>query len=369
MSVPIFDLRRQYAKIKDELERKVLDVLSSGMYIGGKVLADFENDFARYCGTKYAIGVASGTDALMISMRAAGVSPGDEVIVPSFTFFATAESVANIGAIPIFADVDYESMCIAPESIEKKLSSKTKAIIPVHLFGHPADMSAINEIASKHDLIVIEDACQSAGSLFDGKKTGSLGTAGAFSFYPTKNLSAAGDGGIITTDSDEVNETARKLRSHGESQKYHNEMLGYNSRLDAIQAAVLSVKLAHLDEFNNLRRQHAKYYSNLFENIEQIKLPTELDGIYHTYHQYTIRVPSEHRDELADFLKQNKIGVAIYYPVPVHKLGPFSGTAEDSDLPITMRLCGEVLSLPIFPELRDDEIEEVATAIIEYFER
>ncbi|MCD6595155.1 DegT/DnrJ/EryC1/StrS family aminotransferase [bacterium] len=368
MSVPIFNLKRQYARIKDELEPKILDVLSNGMYIGGKILSDFENDFARYCGTRFAIGVNSGTDALIISLRAVGIKSGDEVIVPSFTFFATAEAVANIGAVPVFADVDYGTMCIDPKSIANNINERTRAIIPVHLFGHPAAMDEINAVALENGLTVIEDACQSVGSLLNGKKAGSIGAAGAFSFYPTKNLSAAGDGGIITTNSEHIATESRKLRSHGEAKRYNNEMLGYNSRLDAIQATVLSVKLKHLDDFNNLRRHHAELYSQLFADIEQVKSPIELNGMHHTYHQYTIRVPSEHRDNLVRFLGERKIGVAIYYPIPVHKLGPFAGTTDDSDLPITMRLAGEVLSLPIFPELRDDEIEEVADTIVQYFD-
>ncbi len=348
MSVPFFELTRQYARLKEELNLPVLKVLSSGMYIDGEVLDAFERNFAAYCNTKYAVGVGSGTDALIISMRALDIGAGDEVIIPSFTFFATGEAVANVGATPIFADVDMDTMCILPESIEKKLSAKTRAIIPVHLFGHPAPMDEINRIAAQNELYIIEDACQSAGASLDGHKTGSLGTTGAFSFFPTKNLGAAGDGGIITTNNQDIALKSRKFGSHGATKKYQNEMLGYNSRLDSIQAKILDIKLAHLDQFNEQRRENARLYNKFLADVEQIKLPVESTCAYHIYHQYTIRVLDGQRDELVQFLKEQDIGVAIYYPVPVHRLGPFVGCADEKDLPNTNQLAEEVVSLPIF---------------------
>jgi len=367
MAVPLFDLKRQYKKISNELEPMVLDVLRSGWYIGGPVLEEFEQKFADYCGAEYGIGVASGTDALIISLRAAGITSGDEVIVPSFTFFASAEAVSDIGAIPVFADVDYDTMCITAKTIEPLITKKTKGIMPVHLFGHAAPMDEIIMIAERYNLIVIEDACQAVGTLHKGNKAGSIGTTGCFSFFPSKNLGAAGDGGIITTDMESIVKTAKKLRNHGSIQRYRNDMLGYNSRLDALQAATLIVKLKYLDEFNNNRRANSEIYSQLLGDIEQIALPIEKPEIYHTYHQYTIRVAGNKRDELDAFLNNKKIGHAIYYPVPVHALGPYVGFATVEDLPNTMRLAGEVISLPIFPELTDEEIAEVVGAIIEFF--
>ncbi len=369
MGVPFFDLTRQYEHLRDEIEPAVLEVLAGGQYIGGRYLEEFETHFAKYVGTKYAIGVASGTDALTISLRSAGIKPGDEVVVPSFTFFATAESVANIGAVPVFADVDTDTMCITAESVEKVLSPRTRAVMPVHLFGHPAPMDELTQLARQKNLVIIEDAAQSAGTKYKGRRTGSLGDAAGFSFFPTKNLGAFGDGGIITTDDENIANMAKKLRNHGSVERYKNEMLGYNSRLDAVQAKILDIKLRHLEGFNAARRENHRKYAQLLGDVEQIALPVERDYAYHTFHQYTIRVLDGSRDELVEFLRGNGIGCAVYYPVPVHRLGPFEGSAKDEDLPGTMTLARQVLSLPIFPELTDEEIEQVAENIRRFFRR
>jgi len=366
-NIPVFDLTRQYSVIGKEIEEEVRKVLSSGNYILGSVVEKFEAEFAKYCGSKFAIGVASGTDALVIGLRAAGIKPGDEVIIPSFTFFATGEAVANVGAAPVFADVDLDTMCIAADEFEKRITSRTRAAIPVHLFGHPAPMTEIMEIARKRNIVVIEDACQAVGTKLGTSKAGALGHIGAFSFFPTKNLGAAGDGGAMTTNDENIDAVSRKLRSHGSAKKYMNEMLGYNSRLDAVQAAALSVKLRYLDKLNQNRWMNAKLYRELLGDANQIILPTEASDVYHTYHQYTIRLLNGKRDALKEHLAKQGIGAMIYYPIPVHKLGPFAGSISDDELPNTMTLSQQVLSLPIFPELTRNEIETVASVIKEFF--
>ncbi len=367
MKIPQFDLSRQYEHLSTELEVAVLEVLRSGRYILGKVVENFENEFADYCGTKYAIGVASGTDALIIALRCAQIGKGDEVIVPSFTFFATAEAVANIGATPVFADVDIQNMCIMADEIEKKITPRTKCIIPVHLFGHSAPMDEILSLAQKHGFWVIEDAAQAVGAKFGERKAGSMGHLGAFSFYPTKNLGCMGDGGAITTNSEEFATMARKLRNHGSLQRYDNEMLGYNSRLDAIQAAVLSVKLRWLDEFNEKRREIAERYRMNLHDLDEIVLPAEGEAVFHVYHQFTVRVPESRRNALIEHLNAKGIGSTVYYPKPLHMLAPFAKDARNDSLKNSEILSKQVLSLPMFPELLDSEIDAVSSAIRDFF--
>ena len=367
MRVKFFDIAEQTKMLSDELEAAVLSVLESGQYILGPKVQTFETRFAEFIGTKYAVGVGSGTDALVISLRALGIGPGDEVIVPSFTFYATAEAVANVGAKTVFADVDVETMNITAEHIAKKLTKATKAVIPVHLFGLSAPMNEIMELADQKRIFVIEDVAQATGATCNGIKAGSFGDMAAFSFFPTKNLAAAGDGGAITTNSEELATKARKLRNHGSIKKYRNEMLGYNSRLDAIQAVVLTVRLGYIQTFIDLRRRNAAKYSEMLSGIEQIALPKEPDGLLHTYNQFTIRVLDGRRDELRKFLASKGIETMVYYEVPVHRLEPFAGNYDDSELPNTMLLCSQVLSLPIFPELTSSELEYVAYSIREFF--
>lgn len=334
-------------------------VLEHGQFILGPEVTEFEEKAADYIGVKHAIGVNSGTDALVIALRAAGVEPGDEVLTTSFSFFATAESISNIGARPVFVDIDETTFNLKPSNVDQSVTENTKAILPVHLFGRPAEMDAIMEIAGAHDLMVVEDCAQSFGATVDGQQTGSIGHTGAFSFFPTKNLGGFGDGGMITTDDDRIDELCRKLRAHGSLKKYHNEILGYNSRLDTLQAALLLVKLNHVDELNRQRKTIAGRYHEALKGLPGITVPEPADG--HVFHQYTIRVKEGKRDEVRAALKERGIGSAIYYPVPQHQLPVYSD--QDWDLPVTETLAEEVLSLPIFPGLSNNRQQAVIEAL------
>lgn len=366
MKIPILDLKPQYESIKTEIQAAINRVLESGAFIMGPDVKLFEQEVAEYLGVKYAIGVNSGTDALVIGLRAAGIGEGDEVITTPFSFFATAESISNVGAKPVFADIDSRSFNINPEAIKAKITPRTKAIMPVHLYGCPAAMGQIMEIAQAHGLKVIEDCAQSfgaryygAGSSFDGKFTGTIGDVGAYSFFPSKNLGAYGDGGLIATNDDKIAEMAQMLRVHGARKKYHNEVLGYNSRLDTLQAAVLRVKLPHLDAWNEGRRRVAKTYNELLKDIPGIITPELVDG--HVFHQYTIRVLDGKRDEVKEYLASEGIGSMIYYPIPQDQLPVYKGQYEM--LPVSEFLSGEVLSLPIWGEIHKTAIEQVAQVI------
>ncbi len=379
MNIPILDLKSQYQSIKNEVQQAVNGVLESGQFILGKTVGDFEQAAADYLGVEYAIGVNSGTDALMIALRALGIGPGDEVITTPFSFFATAESISNVGAKPVFVDVRISDFNINPEKIEAAITPQTKAIMPVHLFGQPATMAAIKTIAQNYGLKIIEDCAQSFGAKYagdcldcnkscgddvrenlSGKYTGAIGDVGAFSFFPTKNLGAYGDGGLITTNDGAIAELARCLRVHGSKQRYQNEMLGYNSRLDAIQAAILNVKLPHLAQWNEGRRRVAQTYNDLLAHIEGIVTPTITAG--HVFHQYTLRILDGKRDALAKAMQAQGIGTMIYYPVPQDQLMVYRGQYAPN--PVSDRLAREVLSLPIWPEMEKGTIEEVAQKII-----
>jgi len=365
MAVPQFDLTRQYKKIEREVEAKVRETLASGAYILGPALVNFEKSFAEYNEVKYAFGVASGTDALLLALRAADIKPGDEVITTAFTFFATAEVIAILGAKPVFADIKLDSYNIDPEDIARKITPRTKAIMPVHLFGLPCDMDPILKLAKEHNLVVIEDCAQAVGSQYKGKKAGSFGDFGCFSFFPTKNLGCCGDGGAIITNREEMAEKIRMLRVHGSKKKYYHEFLGYNSRLDTIQAAILEVKLKHLDEWIESRRSIANFYNSSLRDIV-IQVPEEQIDTFHVYHQYTLRV--ENRDKLVEHLKMKGIGTAIYYPLPLHLQPALKHLGyKPQTLPNTERACEEVISLPIFPELERREMEEVVNAIREFY--
>ncbi|NIM99182.1 MAG: aminotransferase class V-fold PLP-dependent enzyme, partial [candidate division Zixibacteria bacterium] len=349
MNVPLLDLKRQYNSIKEELDQAVFSVLSHTRFIMGPDVKAFEEKAAEYCGSKFAVGVASGTDALLLSLRACGVGPGDEVITSTFTYFATAGAITRLGATPVFVDIDPDTYNLDPGKIENRITPQTKAIIPVHLYGQCADMDPIMEIAKKHNLKVVEDAAQAIGAKYKGKKAGTMGHFGCFSFFPSKNLGAAGDGGMITTDDEEIAELLRILRVHGAKPKYYHALVGYNSRLDTIQAAILSVKLKYLDEWTEKRREHAQVYNAAFRDSDIIT-PKEEDFNYHIYHQYTIAVKD--RDKLRRVLKEKQIGHEIYYPVPLHlqECYRFLGYKE-GDLPVAERKAKEVISLPIYPEL------------------
>ncbi len=353
MNVPFLDLKRQYSSIKDEIDQAVFNVLDHAKFIMGPEVKAFEEQVAKYCGAKFAIGVASGTDALLLSLRACGVEPTDEVITTGFSFFATAGVITRLGAIPVYVDIDPDTYNIDPQLIEKKITPKTKAIMPVHLYGQCADMDSISEIAKKHNLKVVEDAAQAIGAKYKGKKAGTLSDFGCFSFFPSKNLGAAGDGGMVVTNDPEMAELLRMLRVHGAKPKYYHSIVGYNSRLDTLQAAILSVKLKYLDEWTKKRREHAEIYNAAFKDSDIIT-PKEEDFNYHIYHQYTIAV--KNRDRLREVLKEKQIGHDVYYPVPLHLQECYKSLGyKEGDLPVIERKGEEVISIPIYPELTKEE--------------
>ncbi|MBE0447874.1 MAG: DegT/DnrJ/EryC1/StrS family aminotransferase [Actinobacteria bacterium] len=361
MSIPLLDLKAQYSSIQEEIESEVLGVLRSGHYILGPKVEEFERAIADYCGVKYAVGVANGTDALVLSLDAIGVGPGDEVITSPFTFFASAESISRLGAKPVFVDIDPQTYNLAADQIGSKITSRTKAIIPVHIFGQPAEMDAINDIASRYGIKVIEDACQAIGAEYCGRKVGSLGDAACFSFFPSKNLGGAGDGGIIVTDDRELASKVKTLRQHGSTKKYYYSLIGYNSRLDAVQAAILSVKLKYIDTWNDLRRQKASYYNGLFAGTE-IVIPVELTHVKHVYHLYIIRVPD--RVGIESMLKSEGIGCGVYYPVPLHLQDVYRDLGyKAGDLPVSELASNETLAIPLYPELKTDDMQKIADLV------
>ena len=369
MPVPLFDLTRQYSAIRAEIESAALAQLASGNYVLGAAVDEFEAQSAHALGSAHAIGVANGTDALLIALRAIGLQAGDEVITTPFTFYSAAEVVALLGAKPVFTDIEEETFNLDPAQIEAAITPRTRAIIPVHLFGHPAQMTEIMAIARRHDLRVIEDCAQSWGTTWQGKHTGTWGDAGTFSFFPTKNLGSCGEGGLICSDNSKLSEKARQLRVHGQSKRYVYDELGYNSRLHALQAAILSVKLRHVDAWNAARRAHAAHYADLLQGTPYI-VPVEKPGAHHVYHQYTLRLPAPlSRDKISAHLTKRGIGHAIYYPVSLHLQPVFADLGcKRGDLPVSERVTEEVLSLPIFPELAPDEIEDVGAALCEALE-
>lgn len=345
MNLPLIDLAAQYRLIKPEIDAAILEVLQSGRFILGANVAALEAEIAAYLGVKYAIGVASGTDALIIALRASGVQPGDEVIVPAYSFFATAGAVLNIGAVPVFADIDPVTYTIDPAQIEAQITPKTRAIIPVHLYGHPAEMDSILELARTHNLKVIEDNAQAFGAVYRGRKTGSLGDAGCLSFFPTKNLGAYGDAGMIVTNHRQLAETAGMLHTHGWKKKYFPEMLGYNSRLDEIQAAVLRVKLRYVEQWNTQRRYLAEEYTRRLSAIG-ILTPVEAAACTHVYHLYIIRASDRPRLQAA--LKEHGIASEVYYPQPLHWAEPCRFLrARAGHLPAAEAASAQTLALPL----------------------
>ena len=363
MGVPFLDLKAQFATIKDDVLAGIANVFDDQAFVLGKYVEAFENECAEYLGVKHAIGVSSGSDALLISLMAAGIKPGDEVIVPAFTFFATAGAVSRLNAKPVFCDVHEDTFNIDLDDARAKVSEKTKAIIPVDLYGQCADMEGVMNLAREHDLAVIEDAAQAFGAVRNGQKAGTFAHYGCFSFYPTKNLGGAGDGGMIATNDDELADRARLLRLHGERPRYHNKVVGVCGRLDALQAVVLSVKLKHLDEWNKRRAEIAALYNNHFAANDKIKTPPVSDGNSHIYHQYTIRIPE--RDSVATKLAEQGIGCGVYYPVPLHLQECFADLGGKlGDLPVSERLCSTALSLPVFDRMTDQQVEEVSKAVL-----
>jgi dTDP-4-amino-4,6-dideoxygalactose transaminase len=361
MNVPFLDLKRQYDSIKEEIDQAVSGVLAHAKFIMGPEVKAFEEKVAEYCGAKSAVGVASGTDALLLSLRACGVGPGDEVITTDFSFFATAGVITRLGATPVYVDIDPDTYNIDPGQIEKSITPKTKAIMPVHLYGQCADMDPIMDVAKRHNLKVVEDAAQAIGSKFKGKKAGTLGHFGCFSFFPSKNLGAAGDGGMIVTSDPKMDELLRMLRVHGAKPKYYHSIVGYNSRLDTLQAAILEVKLKYLDGWTQKRREHAKVYNQAFAG-SGIITPKEEEFNYHIYHQYTIAV--KNRDGLREVLKEKQIGHDVYYPVPLHLQECYRSLGyKEGDLPVTEAKSREVVSIPIYPELTAEEQSYVIETI------
>jgi len=363
--IPLLDLKAQYSTIKDGVLWAIDEVCESQAFALGPAVAKFEENVAAYCGSKFAIGVSSGTDALLISLMALRVGPGDEVITTPFTFFATAGSVVRVGAKPVFVDIDPRSFNIDPGLIEEKITPRTRAIIPVHLFGQIADMEAITEIARRHSIAVIEDAAQAIGASRRGTMAGNFGVCGCFSFYPTKNLGCFGDGGMVTTNSEDFARKIKILRNHGQDPVYFYKVIGGNFRLDGIQGAVLDTKLRYLDTWNEKRRQNAALYNSLFAGSPISTPATDPDNVS-IYHQYTVTVPE--RDRLKDFLAENHIGSAVFYPKPLHLQDCFRELGyKPGDLPVAERLCDEVLSLPVYPELSQGQIEQVAGTALKYY--
>ena len=362
--ISLVDLTAQYHSIKKEIDTAVLATLESGYFILGPQVVKFEESIAAYLGVQHAIGLASGTDALVIALRALNIGEGDEVIIPAYTFFATAGTVMSVGAKPVIVDVDPQSYQIDVSKIEAAITSKTKAIIPVHLYGHPAEMGPILEIARKHGLKVIEDNAQGFGAEYLGKKTGSFGDIACLSFFPTKNLGAYGDGGAVATNDPALAERMRMLRTHGWKKKYYSEEVGYNSRLDALQAAILQAKFPHLDSWNEKRRELSKRYTEHLAPLG-IVTPVEREWAKHVYHLYIIR--SEKRDQLQAFLKQKGIASEVYYPIPPHLSVPCKKFGyKEGDFPNAEKAAKETLALPLYPELTLAQQDEVIATVKEF---
>jgi len=365
--VPFIDLTAQFASIKDDVMTAVNQVFESQRFVLGETVAEFEQAVAEVCDSQYGIGCASGTDALILCLQAAGVGPGDEVITSPFTFFATAGAIHRVGATPVFVDIEPEGFNIDPELVEQAVTLRTKAIIPVHIFGQCAEMEPLWRISVRHNLTLIEDACQAIGAHYRGRRAGVLGSMGCFSFFPTKNLGGAGDGGLITTDDPELCKRLRHLRVHGDVGGYTHTSVGMNSRLDALQAAVLMAKLPHLADWSTSRRANAKRYNELLRHhclMDAVQAPTLLADREHVFNQYCVRVRGGRRDEVLQSLRANDVGCAIYYPVPLHLQECFAGLGyQEGDLPEAERAASEVLALPIFPELTEHQQEQVVRGV------
>ena len=387
MNIPLIDLKAQYESLAKELNEATLEVLSSANYIMGKNVLDFEKEFAEYIGVKHAISVGNGTDALVLSLKALGIGANDEVITTPFTFFATAEAISAVGATPVFVDVDKNTFNIDVTQIEEKITNKTKAIMPVHISGQCADMDEINEIAKKHNLYVIEDACQAIGGKYKGRNVGSLGDIACFSFFPTKNLGCAGDGGMIVTNDDNIAIIAKALRTHGSGEngqkaynllnnieeevksaegsndtiynplKYYNYLIGYNTRLDAMQAAILKVKIKEIDNWNSKRREIAKVYNEALKDTDFVT-PVCKDDIDSVYHMYILQ--SENREEVLQKLKEANIATGVYYPVPLHLQKVYKNLGyKEGDMPVAEYLSHRTFAIPVYPELTDKQIEYI----------
>ena len=361
--IPMADLRAQYHAIKGEVDEAIFRVLESSQFILGKEVAAFEEEFAAYCGVRHGIGVNSGTSALHLALLAAGVGPGDEVITVPFTFVATVAAIGYTGARPVFVDIEPRHYTMDAAKLEAAVTSRTKAIVPVHLYGHPADMSPILDVARRHNLIVIEDAAQAHGAEYRGRRVGSLGHLACFSFYPGKNLGAYGEGGAVVTNNDAYARTVRMLRDWGQERRYHHELKGYNYRLEGIQGAVLRVKLRHLENWTEARRANAAHYTKLLRDV--VRTPSFAPDVRHVFHVYAIRAPR--RDALAQHLQERGIQNAVHYPVAIHQLPAWADLGYKSgDFPVAEEFATQQLSIPMFPELTEAHIETVAAAIREF---
>jgi dTDP-4-amino-4,6-dideoxygalactose transaminase len=368
MNVPLLDLRAQFQTIRDEVMAAVERVFESQHFILGPEVEAFERSAAEYCRVKHAIGCGSGSDALLLALTALGVGPGDEVVTASFSFFATAGSITRLGARPVFVDISSDDFNIDPDLIERAITPRAKAILPVHLFGQCAEMGAIRRVAERHNLPVVEDAAQAIGAGYHELSAGAMGAIGCFSFFPSKNLGGAGEGGLMTTEDDHLAEKLRLLRVHGMRPKYYHQVVGVNSRLDALQAAVLGVKLKYLDRWSDARRRNAEHYDGLFAEagVEEVATPSVRQNRRHIFNQYTIRC--SRRDELMDFLKRRGVGSEIYYPLPLHLQECFAYLGyKPGDLPVTERTSRECLSLPVYPELTEEMRRYVVETIAEFY--
>jgi len=391
MNIPLIDLQAQYKSLEEELNKAALEVLSSAKYIMGENVIEFEKEFASYIGVKHAISVGNGTDALVLALKAMGIKSGDEVITTPFTFFATAEAISAVGAVPVFVDVEKETFNIDVTKIEEKITNKTKAIIPVHIFGQAADMDEINKIAKKHNLLVLEDACQAIGGKYKGKNIGALADAACFSFFPTKNLGCAGDGGMIVTDNDDIAIIARALRTHGSGEngqkaynllnniteevktaegvddtvynplKYYNYLIGYNTRLDAIQAALLRIKLKEIDKWNAKRREIVKIYNDALQNSDYVT-PFCREDVEHVYHMYILQ--SEKREEVIAKLKKAGVATGVYYPIPLHLQKVYKDLGyKEGDMPVAEYLSYRTFAIPVYPELTKEQVEYILSRL------
>ena len=369
--IQMVDLQSQYARIKQEIDNGIQEVINSAAFIKGKKVADFQHNLEQYTGAKHVIPVGNGTDALQIALMALGLKPGDEVITPTFTFIATAEVVALLGLTPVVVDVDWDTMNMDMEAVRCAITPKTKAIVPVHLFGQCVEMEALMNLAKEHNLYIIEDACQAIGAQYTfsngtTKQAGTMGHIGCTSFFPSKNLGCYGDGGAIFTNDDELAARMQAIANHGMVVRYHHDMIGVNSRLDSIQAAVLDAKLPHLDEYIAARQQAAAYYDNAFANNEKVLIPCRAPHSTHVFHQYTLRVVGADRDLLREGLAEKGLPAMIYYPVPLHQQKAYLDPRyKDGDFPIAERLAACVLSLPMHTELDEEQLEYITSAVTE----
>jgi len=366
MKVPFLDLKTQHASIRDEIDAVIKQVIDNTAFAGGPFVAQFEKEFASFCQCAFAIGVGSGTDALWLSLLALGIGSNDEVITVPNTFIATAEAISFCGARPVLVDIDEKTYTMNPELLEAAVTPRTKAIIPVHLYGQMADMDPIMEVARKHKLYVIEDACQAHGATYKGRAAGSIGDAGCFSFYPGKNLGACGEAGAVVTNNPDLDKQIRILRDHGQPQKYHHSAIGWNARMDGFQGAILNIKLKYLNQWTEARRRNAALYSKLFSTVDGIQIPAEADYAKHVYHIYPILV--KNRDALIAYLEGQDVSCGIHYPVPVHLTEAYRFLCyKKGDFPESEKSAAHVLSLPMYPELTDNQIQYVVNSVIAFY--